>query len=142
MAAVSWTYPQDGLVSLRADGASPAQVASVQSGLSPDDLHFRYAISGDNPPWKPLRAFDDGTHVYIEFPAAIAQGEAPPLFVKGADGASNLVNYRVRGNFYIVDQLFDGAELRLGQDHQQVVRIKRIAETRAAETSATTSAIW
>jgi type IV secretion system protein VirB9 len=142
MAAVSWTYPQDGLVSLRADGSSPAQIASVQSGLSPDDLHFRYAISGDNPPWKPLRAFDDGTHVYIEFPAALAQGEAPPLFVRGSDGASNLVNYRVRGNYYIVDQLFEGAELRLGQDRQQVVRIKRIAETRTAEASTHFLGIW
>jgi type IV secretion system protein VirB9 len=130
------------LVSLKADGTSPAQVASVQSGLSPDDLHFRYAISGDNPSWKPLRAFDDGTHVYIEFPAAIAQGEAPPLFVRGADGASNLVNYRVRGNYYIVDQLFDTAELRLGQDRQQVVRIKRTAETRTADTSVNPSGFW
>jgi type IV secretion system protein VirB9 len=142
MAAVSWTYPQDGLVSPRADGALPAQVASMQLGLSPDDLHFRYAISGDNPSWKPLRAFDDGTHVYIEFPATIAQGEAPPLFVKGADGNSNLVNYRVHGNYYIVDQLFDGAELRLGQDHQQVVRIKRTEEARTAEASTHFLGIW
>ena len=139
MAAVSWTYPQDGLVSPRADGASPAQAASVPSGISPGDLHFRYAIGGDNPSWKPLRAFDDGTHVYIEFPTAIAQGEAPPLFVKGADGGSNLVNYRVRGNYYIVDQLFEDAELRLGQDHQQVVRIKRTQETRTADASANAS---
>jgi type IV secretion system protein VirB9 len=140
MAAVSWTYPQAGLVSLKADGTSPGR--NAPSGFSLEDLHFRYAISGDKPSWKPLRAFDDGTHVYIEFPAAMAQGEAPPLFVKGADGASNLVNYRVRGNYYIVDQMFEGAELRLGQDHQQVVRIKRIADTRAAESSATTSGIW
>jgi type IV secretory pathway VirB9-like protein len=61
---------------------------------------------------------------------------------KGADGNSNLVNYRVRGNYYIVDQLFDGAELRLGQDHQQVVRIKRTAETRTAETSTHFLGIW
>ncbi len=142
MAAVSWTYPQDGLVSLRADGVSPAQVAAMPSGFSPDELHFRYAISGDNPPWKPLRAFYDGTHVYIEFPAALAQGEAPPLFVRGADGASNLVNYRVRGNYYIVDQLFEDAELRLGQDHQQVVRIKRTQETRTAEASANSTGFW
>jgi P-type conjugative transfer protein TrbG len=142
MAAVSWTYPQDGLVSPRADGTLPAQVTSMQAGISPDDLHFRYAISGDNPSWKPLRAFDDGTHVYIEFPAAMAQGDAPPLFVKGADGNSNLVNYRVRGSYYIVDQLFDGAELRLGQDHQQVVRLKRTEETRTAGTSTHFLGIW
>lgn len=142
MAAVSWTYPQDGLVSLKSDGPSSAQIAAAPSGFSPDDLHFRYTISGDNPSWKPLRAFDDGTHVYIEFPTGLNVGEAPPLFVKGADGASNLVNYRVHGNYYIVDQLFEGAELRLGQDHQQVVRIKRTDEARTAEASGNTSGFW
>jgi type IV secretion system protein VirB5 len=58
-----------------------------------------------------------------------AVGDAPPLFVKGNDGNSDLVNYRVRGNYYVVDQLFATAELRLGQDHQQVVCIKRTVRT-------------
>jgi type IV secretion system protein VirB9 len=101
--------------------AAPA-VDSVPLG----DLHFRYAISGDDPPWRPVRAFDDGHKVYIEFPARLDQGEAPPLFVIGPDGDGQLVNYRVRGNHYIVDRLFAAAELRLGgQKAQQVVRISR-----------------
>jgi type IV secretion system protein VirB9 len=126
MAAVSWSYPDDGLISAKGDAAaaaSPAQV--VDSGIAVDDLHFRYAISGDNPPWKPVRAFDDGNKVYIEFPARIDQGEAPPLFVVGPGGDNQLVNYRMRGNYYVVDRLFGAAELRLGQDPQQVVRISR-----------------
>ena len=39
-----------------------------------------------DPPWKPLRAFDDGERVYIQFHAGIVQGELPPLFVIGAQG--------------------------------------------------------
>jgi type IV secretion system protein VirB9 len=35
------------------------------------------------------------------------------------------VNYRVRGNHMIVDRLFAAAELRLGGEHQQKVRIVR-----------------
>ena len=93
---------------------------------------MRYAISGDNPPWKPVRAFDDGSKVFIEFPARIDQGEAPPLFVVGPTGESELVNYRVRGNYYIVDRLFGAAELRLGQDPQQVVRISRTDAAKSA----------
>ncbi len=69
--------------------------------------------------------FDDSTKVYIEFPRRLDQGEAPPLFVVGADGGAQLVNYRVRGNYYIVDRLFAAAELRLGEDPQQIVRISR-----------------
>ncbi len=82
-------------------------------------------LRGDNPPWKPVRVFDDGKKVYIQFPDHIDRGEAPPLFVVGQDGQSELVNYRMRGNFYVVDRLFSTAELRLGQDPQQVVRITR-----------------
>jgi type IV secretory pathway VirB9-like protein len=36
---------------------------------------------GDNPPWRPLNAYDDGRKVYIEFSRGIAQGEVPPLSV-------------------------------------------------------------
>jgi type IV secretion system protein TrbG len=132
MAAISWTYPQDGLVSTSTSGG-PVHTTAADVVPALDSLHFDYAISGDNPPWKPVRAFDDGTHVYIEFPRALDQGDAPPLFVKGSDGGSDLVNYRVRGNYYVVDQLFATAELRLGQDHQQVVRIKRTRDLRTAD---------
>jgi type IV secretion system protein VirB9 len=125
MAAVSWTYPQDRLVMLKQQNAQADQDRPIDHGVALDKLQFRYAIAGDNPPWKPVRAFDDGSKVYIEFPARIDQGEAPPLFVVGPTGESELVNYRVRGNYYIVDRLFGAAELRLGKDPQQVVHISR-----------------
>lgn len=131
MAAVSWTYPQETLVTEQPVAA--ALPIPADGFASIENLHFDYAISGDTPSWKPIRAFDDGTHVYIEFPTTIGQGEAPPLFVSGPGGNNDLVNYRVHGNYYIVDQLFQSAELRLGQDHQQVVRIKRTGELRTAD---------
>ena len=56
----------------------------------------------------------------------IGQGEMPPLFVIRPAGGSELVNYRVRGNYYIVDRLFAAAELRLGdKDSERRVRIVR-----------------
>lgn len=36
-----------------------------------------------------------------------------------------VVNYRLRGRYYVVDRLFAAAELRLGEGRQQVVRIVR-----------------
>ena len=125
MAAISWTYPQDRLFALQRQNAQADAAAPLATGLAVENLKFRYAIAGDNPPWRPLRAFDDSSKVYIEFPARIDQGEAPPLFVVGPDGDNQLVNYRVRGNYYIVDRLFAAAELRMGTDPQQVVRISR-----------------
>ena len=101
-----------------------ADVAPVENSVNPERLRFRYRIDGDAP-WKPLSVFDDGAKVYIQFPAGIAESEAPPLFVVGPDGRPALVNYRVRGTTYIVDRLFAAAELRLGMAPQRVVRIVR-----------------
>ncbi|MFV3131322.1 P-type conjugative transfer protein TrbG [Niveispirillum sp. KHB5.9] len=125
MASLSWTYPQDQLLALRHQRSQAEAAQPIASGLSLESLHFRYAISGDAPPWRPLRAFDDGDKVYIEFPRRLDQGEAPPLFVIGPQGEAQLVNYRVRGRHYIIDRLFAAAELRLGGEPQQIVRIER-----------------
>ena len=125
MTALSWTYPQDELISLRRVAAVSAAAAPVAAGISVDQLRFDYAVSGDKPDWRPLRAFDDGRQTFIEFPPTIAKGVAPPLFVVDAKGEASLVNYRVNGRFYVVDRLFDVAELRFGLKHQDVVRITR-----------------
>ncbi len=125
MASVSWSYPQDQLIALRAQNEAAEAVTPVASGINVNALNFRYRIEGDDPAWRPLRAFDDGKQVFIEFPAGIAQGEMPPLWVVGAAGGDQLVNYRVNGSYMIVDQLFAAAELRLGADPQQIVRIVR-----------------
>ncbi|RIV48299.1 P-type conjugative transfer protein TrbG [Burkholderia pseudomallei] len=125
MASVSWEYPKDQMLALQAQARAADAQAPVAAGLSLDELHFRYAITGDDPPWKPVRAFDDGKHVYIQFPAGIAQGELPPLFVVGPDGKGELVNYRFRAPYDVVDRLFGAAELRLGGKQAAVVRIER-----------------
>lgn len=125
MASVSWEYPKDQLLALQAQSQAADAAAPVASGMALDQLRFRYAISGDNPPWKPLRAFDDGERVYIQFPAGIAQGELPPLFVIGPDGKGELVNYRFHAPYDIVDRLFGAAELRLGGKKAAVVHIER-----------------
>lgn len=126
MASVSWTYPQDQLIALRGANAEAAASAPVATGLDLAALNFRYRIEGDRVPWKPVRAFDDSAQVFIEFPAGISQGEMPPLFVTGAAGDAELVNYRVQGRYMVVDRLFAAAELRLGDRRsEQRVRIVR-----------------
>ena len=126
MASVSWTYPASELLALKKQGAQADVTAGMiaDAGINIEQLKFRYRIEGDAP-WRPLRVFDDGAKVYIQFPSGLAQSEAPPLFVIGPDAKPALVNYRVRGATYIVDRLFAAAELRLGTEPQRVVRIVR-----------------
>lgn len=126
MASVSWSYPKDSLISMTAPAPSAAspRVVTDDAGLDPSALQFDYIISGEAVPWRPVLAFDDGRHVYIEFPAGISAGAAPPLFV--TDGKTpELVNYRMRGRYYVVDRLFEHAELRLGDKPQHIVEISR-----------------
>ena len=124
MAAVSWRYADQQLVTRVArSGATPASASPA--GLQLERLKFRYDLDGDFPHWRPDRVFDDGRKVYIQFPARLDQGEAPALFVIGRDGKSQLVNYRMSGDYYVVDRLFARAELRLGEKRQDVVKIAR-----------------
>jgi type IV secretion system protein VirB9 len=125
MASASWDYPKDRMLALQKQAQQAQAAEPVNSGVSLEQIKFRYAITGDSPSWKPLRAFDDGERVYIQFPVGIAQGELPPLFVIGSQGDGQLVNYRFRSPYYVVDRLFGAAELRLGLDKAEVVRIER-----------------
>ena len=130
MAALSWRYPQDELEDLIAQygRAASREATAVTAGLSLADLDFDYHLSGDQPDWRPVRVFDDGSKVFIQMPEDLSATDAPPLFVLSASDEAELVNYRVRGRYYIVDRLFAAAELRLGEAPQTVVRITKGAK--------------
>ncbi len=120
MPAVAWAYPQP-----------PASQRHVAAPIIPAATarNYRYALTSDNPPWRPIAVYDDGRRVYVEFPRGIVQGEMPPLFVIGSEGELQIVNSRIHQNILIVDRLFGAAELRLGSgDRQQTVRIVRSNE--------------
>jgi type IV secretion system protein VirB9 len=131
MTGMRWTYPQDELLALARQRVEAEAARPVSVGVEIAQLNFDYRITGDKPAWRPLRAFDDGRQTWIEFPATITTGEAPPLFVLGEKGEAELVNYRVTGRFYVVDRLFGAAELRLGAKEQKIVRVVRGGERSA-----------
>jgi len=118
MPSIAWSYPP---------GRSQPRPPAILQPLIPAEAHrnYRYGLEGDTPPWRPDTVFDDGRRVYVVFPRGIVQGEMPPLFVIGPDGSAELVNTRVYRNVLIVDRLFAAAELRLGGETQQMVRIVR-----------------
>jgi len=127
MAALSWRYPQDEMRELQSRRAreNSRLENTIESNLSLANLNCDYRIEGDRPNWKPVRVFDDGRQVFIQMPADIATTDAPPLFVIGSNGNAELVNYRMRGRYYVVDHLFRAAELRLGTKPQTIVRITK-----------------
>ena len=88
-------------------------------------LNFGYAVSGPDVPWKPVQAFDDGERIYIEMPEKLMASDAPTLMVT-ADGVDALVNYQVKGRYYIVDRLFNRAVLvsGTGKDRQEITIVR------------------
>jgi len=127
MAAIVWHYPEDELARLQEQASELAgQEKNAAPVASIDSLNFGYTIEviKGEPAWTPLQAFDDGRRTFIRFPAAMVLREAPALFVL-RDSQTQLVNYRIKGDTYVIDRLIDAAELRVGQKDQEIVRIAR-----------------
>lgn len=123
MPSVAFSYPEDALAKwnvLKSRETKEKQDKTIpKTGEYLGDLNFSYDIDG-NAPWKPVRVFNDGTKTIIEMPKAMSQTESPTLLVIRKDGGlftddeTVLVNYRVQGDRYIVDTLFEKAILISG----------------------------
>jgi type IV secretion system protein VirB9 len=116
---IGWYYPQETVKSW--GRAETGEQAVVRPTVSAEKLNFSYWLEGPEP-LRPVRVFDDGAHVYIQMPGSMRSSDAPAVFVTGADGHDELVNYRLSGSYYVVDKLFDKASLVLGVggDQQRV----------------------
>ena len=91
-----------------------------------DDLDFDYEIDG-SAAWRPVRVFNDGSRTFIEFPGNLQGQQAPILLVLDGGSEAELVNYRVSGDRYVVDGLFQLAALLAGTGKaQQRVTIRRV----------------
>jgi len=123
MPRVAFTYTEDALVkwdALKTREAKEKQERTIpQTGEYLGDLNFAYSVDG-TVAWKPVRVYNDGQKTIIQMPAAMAQTEAPTLLVVRKDGGlftddeTVLVNYRIQGDRYIVDTIFDKAILIAG----------------------------
>ena len=122
MADVSWNYAVNNIIINSERKENPFAQNEV-----PKKLNFNYKIinKSGKPVWKPTAVFDDGEKTFIQFPTAINQNELPTLFIVSHESATQLVNYRQRGDVLIVDRLFIEAELRLGLLNPEIVRLKR-----------------
>jgi P-type conjugative transfer protein TrbG len=106
---ISWEYPNE----KKTPNSLLQQAEQNEMGFESGDVFISYRISGTTYPWKPKLAFSDKTHVYIKMPEEMKSYEAPVIYIK--DGRKlQIVNYRIRNNYYIVDRLFEKAELRCG----------------------------
>ena len=134
IARVAFAYPDDEIADQRwkehlARQEQEQQEATRIAELSPtaiESMNFNYSIKGGDASIRPLQVFDDGQKTYIRMNPDTQHREAPVLVVVGSDGKAEMLNYRVKGDMYIADRIFDRAQLVLGADK----RAKKVEITR------------
>lgn len=126
---VAWLYPQDQLDKLNKElerNATISRSLPNRGQVAPEALDFNYQVSTSSGAknWTPVSVYNDGQKTYLKMPAEMAYDEAPALFVKDGRNGLMLVNYRIRKGVYIIDRLFQQAELRNGKN---TIKIQRSA---------------
>jgi len=83
-------------------------------------LNFNYAMTSTRPAptWAPTRVLDDGTHTYIQFPPRVHADNLPALFVQRGH-VKEMVNYRFKSPYFVVDKVFKEAVLIVGVGRRQ-----------------------
>jgi type IV secretion system protein TrbG len=100
------------------------QVAFVKADPAPvDDTDDGYVVTG-RADWKPVSVYSRDGKTYIEMPESVRHKEAPVLFEETKKGWFHhekiLVNYRVKGRWYVVDKVIDRGTLVSGVGTNQV----------------------
>ena len=127
-ASVSWHYPHDEFKTMQRKVLQKnEETKNIIGNIDIKNINFDYKIKGDAK-WKPAIVFDDGQKTYIKFPDGVRAWEIPPLFILAkpeSERSAQIVNYRYKNRYYIVDRLFLGAVLKMGEKEQDKVFIYR-----------------
>lgn len=119
MAEVKWNYPKNFNLAFN---VNPNVYLKAQKE---DNQNYKIKNISGKPIWKPVAVHDDGYKTFIKFSDKVKQDELPALYIVTKESRTQLVNYRVKNNQMIIDRLFNIAELRLGLNKPQIVRITR-----------------
>jgi type IV secretion system protein VirB9 len=131
MPLASFTYPDD---QARAWADYRQQFAGDPAGtpVAAGNIYFPYAISGDDPPWRPLRVWSNGVKTFILFAPGFQDYQAGAPVLEAVTGGCGLcifrsaptatLNYRWDGQYIVYDGVLDQAELVSGQTRVVLTR--------------------
>ena len=124
MVGVRWKYP--GIATF--GNSSSDDIASVS--ISVESMNSNYNIKGGNVFWKPTMVFDDGIRTFFQFdPRFSTSAGAPALYLLPKKGANQkkaeIINYVIRGNFYIADFVLQDKQSFLLMTQENKVEITR-----------------
>ncbi|NOV20825.1 conjugal transfer protein [Ensifer adhaerens] len=105
---VRFKYPDEDVNARLLAAAQESAKDPLLKDLDPSRLNYDYVFRGDTS-LKPRVAFDDGTHMYLEF-----ADEIPAIFVVEGKRQESLVNLRTQGKYVVVDKVAGQFTLRAG----------------------------
>ncbi len=112
VSSVAFDYPEDRqqawsdlskVSSSSASGIGPGGGDMPTVAVNRLNFNYKIKVVKGKPTFKPLRAMDDGYHTYIAMNEELPQREAPVLIGISPDGNEQMINYRLKGNLYVVD---------------------------------------
>lgn len=106
---VRFVYPQNDTAAL--DFAQFEAMPDIEA--YPERYNFNYSVRGSES-ISPIRIFDDGNFTYFEFKDKNA--EIPAFFHVDSAGDEELVNFRKRGNYIVVERVSPAFTLRRGPE--------------------------
>lgn len=112
---VEWLYPEK-----REQMAARVEAKNYLT-ITPSELNFQYKFNRRELPWAPEKVFDDGKKTYIKMKPEMKNYTAP-AFAIVENGKIKLANHRLVKGYYVIDRLFDEAQLAVGKEK---IRIKR-----------------
>lgn len=128
MASVTWRYPEgdNGMLIENLDDESAENPIDLANAVDTSNLRFNYQLrqltKSGKPDWYPRMVFNDGKKTYIKFPPNMQ--ETPNLLI-GIGGKTNQVtNYRLQGDYYVLDSVVYYAQLCGGPEGKTVIQIE------------------
>lgn len=99
------------------ENASGSLQYNYQSGMpdlsQPEKYNFNYSMAGAEN-ISPIRIFDDGEFTYFQF--STRNADIPAFFMVDSNGNESLVNYRVMGDYIVIERVAPNFTLRHGPD--------------------------
>lgn len=89
--------------------------------INPQKLNFGYKFNKEELPWAPAKVFDDGRKTYIKMKPEVFSSTMPAFFII-EDDKIVLTNYRIIKGTYIIDRIFNEAQMVVGKEK---IRLKR-----------------
>lgn len=117
---VKWIYGQETITENLLEKKKNERVITGNVNVSNiTDMDFNYVASGNGN--KPELIFSDGEKTYLKFKSI--KNKQVPIFVRAKNRKEmSLVNYTVKDNYYIIDKVFDVAQIR--ESDKDIVTIK------------------